>query len=1403
MLVRTALLIGVPEYDSDAIENLPTVRNDVDKLRTALESSEYAVRTVSFDHLLDTSKSKVLQAIRHECKWAKPNQLLLIYFGGHGVHSDGTSYLVPSDANVDDVEHITDYLISVDFMSEIERSPAACILFFIDACREGFDTTERATSLRIGWSEDRLRAVQSKMYAYVWACGTGAVSRHVRGPEGFGLFSRALAEVLSSDHSARTFAEVIASVQERTDALATEHKKERQLVQSPTHCDAHQALQELEISNSPVVDTASPSEADPWLLAATESPLWRTTDVVGHASTTSLQEQCRDLIAACSEKWHAAVQSIGDDPWRDHHYPCRVLARLAFLCLRSSPKVELSPVETALLVVAPFHREAVLADGVVACSSARPLSLAGEGTSVGVRASLERTHRSFPQLIRKAERLRDLGRKKDHDAVALWLMHRSLGASPETWFSATKGTSSSSLSGLLKAFDAARGTSETAPLGQRLVELARSIQADEESIDRIGSCDAELTVLAGTHAEQRVRPRVLAHLLLLAGRMAIDVRTLPSVLVDHVGLSDPLDPVEVVETVERASWIPVGTGRSLQVQCDHQAVDLSLTDHVDQLAAVVDMIHQKSHLNTDGLGVLSGLPTRLIAANVTASPGEDLLPKYQKPHLRFHISEGEVRELLMGEQLYQDPSLAIRELYQNALDACRYRQARTTFLLQTGHELPSWEGKIVFRQGMDRGREFIECEDNGIGMGRREVSAAFARAGSRFADMPEFVEEQAEWLRADPPIHLYPNSQFGIGVFSYFMLADELEIETTRMPKTGSGTTETLRIDVSGSGSLFRLRPVQRSSRDAGTRIRLYLSRTESREKRISCLNTLRELLYIAEYRTEVVDGTETDTWMPGELKIAKSHCVPTGNPDFYWARNRAGVLLADGLRTGNRRQCALINLRQAKRPKLSIDRAKALEFDADYVSRLYEEGVKDLLSGESWNWVTVEWLWALTKEHVCAADRVVKGLADRDRSIRLNNRGDFSTKRRYGLWPLRTLGCWLGDELLIHELQRESRDDDPYEFERSGPRFMLASRAAALGRWGLRIHGEAQREVDKLISTKSCPVPTPADAVLFASDLDVYRPVWFGSTVPMAQVLYASAKLGESIDETLCRLERYRQAGVKFPPRSSASFATTYVEDRDVELTTRRSSWNRNCDLVHPVALDIVAASLRWNEPIPKVLDRVVRLESAGVDVPCVNPEQLESLQLNMQDLVVASQMLNARPPWVDAVSFHHLLGVALEFREPLGSATKRARRLESLGIKLPDYDLDGVAGVPVTQRHIDLLSRISLSWPSPLNVISASQRLSSSIGKVVADLAPYAPLGLVLPERLPDELANYVAKSRDVELLRWTCSEQLDGKDPWFRGILDKSRIHEAAKKRRVSPKDAESWLRSLAPLGLHVED
>ncbi len=181
----------------------------------------------------------------------------------------------------------------------------------------------------------------------------------------------------------------------------------------------------------------------------------------------------------------------------------------------------------------------------------------------------------------------------------------------------------------------------------------------------------------------------------------------------------------------------------------------------------------------------------------------------------------------MGQQLYSERWPALRELYQNALDAWRYRRAAEQLAAREGRKPPGagYNGRIEIRFGTDQRRgRFIDCVDNGIGMAEHRVRRLFALAGQRFGDSHEFHIDRARWDEAG--IKFYANTKFGVGVLSYFMLAEELDVMSRRWVAVSDMPGLPIHARVVGSGSLFRREATVDPTRlndDYGTSVRLYL----------------------------------------------------------------------------------------------------------------------------------------------------------------------------------------------------------------------------------------------------------------------------------------------------------------------------------------------------------------------------------------------------------------------------------------------------------------------------------------------------------------------------------------------------------------------------------------------------
>lgn len=120
--------------------------------------------------------------------------------------------------------------------------------------------------------------------------------------------------------------------------------------------------------------------------------------------------------------------------------------------------------------------------------------------------------------------------------------------------------------------------------------------------------------------------------------------------------------------------------------------------------------------------------------------------------IKYSFDVKNVINAFVGKDLYTNHTAALREAIQNGVDACNYKFASD----------PKYDRSLTVRVSDD---EIIIC-DNGQGMDEFIIENYFGRlASSYYAQDSIKTEFQAI-------------GQFGIGVFSYFLVADYIEIET-------------------------------------------------------------------------------------------------------------------------------------------------------------------------------------------------------------------------------------------------------------------------------------------------------------------------------------------------------------------------------------------------------------------------------------------------------------------------------------------------------------------------------------------------------------------------------------------------------------------------------------------------
>ncbi|MFD7234299.1 ATP-binding protein [Streptomyces syringium] len=701
-------------------------------------------------------------------------------------------------------------------------------------------------------------------------------------------------------------------------------------------------------------DGLAPAPADPWVESAWDSTVWQ--HVPAGRNADFFRQHVAEAVATLPRWREAAESGTTADPWRDDGFVPRFAEAVEWLLGEPDPgrPLDLYPAEAALLVLMPFlHRVQCLR----LTSSLAPVVEPGRlGRITGappLRTAFEVFSEGHDLLVERGRR-----RPEAAEPIGWWLFHRWLAQREE--FSDPVVVQQ-----LLRAVGpSAEALGETLD-PRRVCRLLHGLRrgpgvCDREYLDSLPADDSARIRRGG---QQRIRDQRIGLLLALAHGMSRGITALPRIVVEHVGIPFPVDLGQLRQTLASSGWggshdLPV-----LRAECRHEAVIEGLreyTAHADELLAAV---RRTAHERVTQ--PMPRLPARLSADEVLPSEGAFT------GWAAFRLDERRVRDLLMGIQLYKDRDLAVRELYQNALDACRYRRARTQYLDRTREASYAYAGRIDFEQGTDEdGREYVECRDNGVGMGESELRGVFCRAGSRFVEQLDFTLERATWAQARPPVVFHPNSRFGIGVLSYFMLADEMRVRTCRMDATGE-LGPLLEARVFGPGHLFRIVRLRERGQEAGTRVRLYVRKQETPW---SCLDVLERVLGIAEFPTEVTHGSRRARWEAHRLKTRKAPAAERFGLDAHgvsqpWRRapdglqltwcEYGGALLVDGLvvEPGTRRGVlssspsgltgAVINLTGALAPeRLSADRRTLLDDVSDRLRKVFERAAAALFAG-------------------------------------------------------------------------------------------------------------------------------------------------------------------------------------------------------------------------------------------------------------------------------------------------------------------------------------------------------------------------------------------------------------------------------------------------------------------------
>ena len=171
------------------------------------------------------------------------------------------------------------------------------------------------------------------------------------------------------------------------------------------------------------------------------------------------------------------------------------------------------------------------------------------------------------------------------------------------------------------------------------------------------------------------------------------------------------------------------------------------------------------------------------------------------------MDQERVLRLLMGENLYDNRDVFVRELLQNAIDATLLRGEMDRGFVPE-------EARIDFWEWMDReGNFWFRIDDNGTGMTLGMLQRYFLKVGNSYYTSQELKGD----LYAHGGLKEYQGiSRFGIGFLSCFLCGDYVEVSTLYFdPEKNKGEEETnrtrlvdygLRLEVAGLTGYYTLK---------------------------------------------------------------------------------------------------------------------------------------------------------------------------------------------------------------------------------------------------------------------------------------------------------------------------------------------------------------------------------------------------------------------------------------------------------------------------------------------------------------------------------------------------------------------------------------------------------------------
>jgi hypothetical protein len=284
---------------------------------------------------------------------------------------------------------------------------------------------------------------------------------------------------------------------------------------------------------------------------------------------------------------------------------------------------------------------------------------------------------------------------------------------------------------------------------------------------------------------QYVHRRFLAAVLRMADILENDPERTPDVLLHHRAIANSSEIYWIKDQVMHQELVD---GRLLiSAEPISAIIHRAIEDTADAIDHELRLCERLSREFSYGYDPGSGdrLPYRW---TLPSSSTRNIRPRhgtYEYIAGSFRPNTKRLLELLAGNNLYDNKLVAVRELLQNAFDGVNEQIARQQVLQNQTDDAGAERiaalhcVELTFELGQKSAK--IICQDTGAGMSKAIISGRLLVSGSR----PDAALVALQLACKEKHIEFIRSGQFGIGVLSYFMLADHLLFRTRRSLESG------------------------------------------------------------------------------------------------------------------------------------------------------------------------------------------------------------------------------------------------------------------------------------------------------------------------------------------------------------------------------------------------------------------------------------------------------------------------------------------------------------------------------------------------------------------------------------------------------------------------------------------